>query len=53
MAVEVLLIEVGSRIICWAGMVVLAFAPQEWTRDYATKYINACFSIGLKMMFIY
>jgi len=53
MAVEVLLIEVGSRIILLGGIMLLAFAATEWTRDYATKYINACFSIGLKMMFIY
>lgn len=53
MAVEVLLIEVGSRIILLGGIMMLAFAATEWTRDYATKYINACFSIGLKMMFIY
>lgn len=52
-AVEVLLIEIGSRIILLGGIVILAFAASEWTRDYATKYINACFSIGLKMMFIY
>jgi len=52
-AMEVLLIEIGSRIILTAGIIMLAFSASEWTRDYATKYINSFFSIGLKMMFIY
>jgi type IV secretion system protein TrbL len=52
-AMEVLLIEIGSRIILTAGIMMLAFSASEWTRDYASKYINSFFSIGLKMMFIY
>ena len=52
-ALEVLLIEIGSRIILMAGIMMLAFSASEWTRDYASKYINSFFSIGLKMMFIY
>jgi len=52
-ALEVLLIEIGSRIILTAGIMMLAFSASEWTRDYASKYINSFFSIGLKMMFIY
>ncbi len=52
-ALEVLLIEIGSRIILSAGIMMLAFAGSEWTRDFASKYINSFFSIGLKMMFVY
>ena len=52
-ALEVLLIEIGSRLILTVGIIMLAFAGSEWTRDYATKYIHTFFIIGLKMLFIY
>jgi type IV secretion system protein TrbL len=52
-AIEVILIEVGTRIILTAGIIMLAFAASEWTRDYATRYINACFAMGIKLLFVY
>ncbi|MFH0754233.1 MAG: P-type conjugative transfer protein TrbL [Candidatus Omnitrophota bacterium] len=52
-AVEVLLIDIGSRIILGVGVFMLGFGGSPWTRNYAEKYISAMFNLGIKMLFIY
>ena len=52
-AIELVLIEIGSRIILAAGIFLLAFAGSSWTREYAEHYVHAFFHIGVKMLFIY
>lgn len=52
-AIEVLLVDIGSRIILGVGVFMLGFAGSEWTKDYANKYISTMFNLGIKMLFIY
>jgi type IV secretion system protein TrbL len=52
-AVELLLIQIGSQIILAGGIFLLAFSGLEWTRDYATRYVHTFFHIGIKMLFMY
>ena len=52
-AIELILIDVGSRIILAGGIFLLAFAGSAWTREYAEHYVHTFFHIGVKMLFIY
>lgn len=52
-AIELILIDIGSRIILAAGIFLLAFAGSSWTREYAEHYVHTFFHIGVKMLFIY
>jgi len=52
-AVELLLLQLGSQIILAAGIFLLAFSGLEWTRDYAERYIHTFFQVGIKMLFMY
>lgn len=52
-AIELILIDIGSRIILAAGIFLLAFAGSTWTREYAEHYVHTFFHIGVKMLFIY
>jgi type IV secretion system protein TrbL len=52
-AIELILIDIGSRIILSACIFLLAFAGSTWTREYAEHYVHAFFHIGLKMLFVY
>ncbi len=52
-AIELILIDIGSRIILSACIFFLAFAGSTWTREYAEHYVHAFFHIGLKMLLVY
>lgn len=52
-AIELILIDIGSRIILAASIFLLAFAGSAWTREYAEHYVHMFFHIGVKMLFIY
>jgi len=52
-AVELILIQIGSKIILAGGIFLLAFAGTTWTREYAEHYVHTFFHIGIKMLFIY
>ncbi len=52
-AIEVLIVDIGSRIILGVGVFMLGFAGSEWTKDYANKYISSMFNLGIRMLFIY
>jgi type IV secretion system protein TrbL len=52
-AIELILIDIGSRIILAGGILLLAFAGSIWTREYAEHYVHTFFHIGVKMLFIY
>lgn len=52
-AIELILIDIGSRIILAGGIFLLAFAGSPWTREYAEHYVHAFFHLGLKMLFLY
>ncbi|MBF0511410.1 MAG: P-type conjugative transfer protein TrbL [Candidatus Omnitrophica bacterium] len=52
-AIELLLLQIGSQIILAGGIFLLAFAGLQWTREYAEKYIHTFFQIGMKMLFMY
>ena len=52
-AIELLLLQIGSQIILAGGIFLLAFSGLEWTRDYAERYVHTFFHIGVKMLFIY
>ncbi|MDE2028704.1 MAG: P-type conjugative transfer protein TrbL, partial [Candidatus Omnitrophica bacterium] len=50
---ELLLVQIGSKIILAGGIFLLGFAALQWTRDYAERYIHSFFHLGIKMVFIY
>jgi type IV secretion system protein TrbL len=50
---ELILVQIGSKIILAGGIFLLAFAGLQWTRDYAERYVHTFFHIGIKMIFIY
>ncbi len=52
-AIELLLIQIGSQIIFAGGIFLLAFSGLQWTRDYAERYVHTFFHIGVKMLFMY
>jgi len=52
-AIELLLIQIGSQIILAGGIFLLAFSGLEWTREYAEHYVHTFFHLGIKMLFIY
>lgn len=52
-AIELILIDIGSRIILSACIFLLAFAGSTWTREYAEHYVHAFFHIGVKMLIVY
>jgi len=52
-AVDLILIQIGSQLILAGGVFLLAFAGTTWTRDYAERYVHTFFHVGLKMVFIY
>ncbi len=52
-AIELILIDIGSRIILSACIFLLAFAGSAWTREYAEHYVHAFFHIGVKMLIVY
>ncbi len=52
-AVELVLIDIGGRIILAGGIFMLGFAGSPWTKQYAERYITTTFNLGIKMMFLY
>jgi type IV secretion system protein TrbL len=52
-AIELILIDIGSRIILAGGIFLLAFAGSSWTRDYAEHYVHTFFHLGVKILFLY
>ncbi len=52
-AIELLLLQIGSQIILAGGIFLLAFSGLEWTRDYAERYVHTFFQVGIKMLFMY
>lgn len=52
-AIELILIDIGSRIVLAGGIFLLAFAGSAWTRDYAEHYVHTFFHLGMKMVFLY
>ncbi|MBF0570765.1 MAG: P-type conjugative transfer protein TrbL [Candidatus Omnitrophica bacterium] len=52
-AIELILIDIGSRIILAGGIFLLAFAGSSWTREYAEHYVHTFFHLGVKMLFVY
>ncbi len=50
---ELILVQIGSKIILAGGIFLLAFSGLQWTRDYAERYVHTFFHIGIKMIFIY
>lgn len=51
-AIEMILILIGSRIILVGGIIMLGFAGSQWTRKYAERYFITAITIGIKMLFI-
>ncbi len=52
-AIELLLLQIGSQIILAGGIFLLAFSGLKWTRDYAERYVHTFFQVGIKMLFMY
>jgi P-type conjugative transfer protein TrbL len=52
-AIELLLLQIGSQIILAGGVFLLAFSGLAWTRDYAERYVHTFFQVGIKMLFMY
>jgi type IV secretion system protein TrbL len=50
---ELILVQIGSKIILAGGIFLLAFSGLQWTRDYAERYVHTFFHLGIKMIFIY
>lgn len=52
-AIELLLLQIGSQIILAGGVFLLAFSGLEWTREYAERYVHTFFQVGIKILFMY
>lgn len=53
LAIKIVLVEISSKIILSGAIFMLAFSATKWTRDHATRYIAAYFSIGIQLLFTY
>jgi type IV secretion system protein TrbL len=51
-AIEMILIVIGSRIILIGGIIILGFAGSQWTHKYAERYFATAINFGIKMLFI-
>lgn len=51
-AIEMVIILIGSKIILTGGLVMLGFAGSKWTQSYAERYVSAVIYFGLKLLFI-
>lgn len=51
-AVEMVLVLIGSKLILVAGLIMLGFAGSQWTTDFTQKYFVTCIHIGIKLMFL-
>lgn len=51
-AIEMILILIGSQIIMIGGIIMLGFAGSQWTKKYAERYFSTAIHIGVKMLFI-
>lgn len=52
-AIDLILIQIGSKIILAGGIFLLAFSALQWTREYAERYVHTFFHLGIKMIFMY
>jgi type IV secretion system protein TrbL len=52
-AVDLIIIQIGSKIILAGGIFLLAFAALPWTKEYAERYVHTFFHLGIKMIFMY
>ena len=50
---ELILVQIGGKIILAGGIFLLGFAGLPWAREYAERYIHTFFHVGIKMIFIY
>jgi type IV secretion system protein TrbL len=51
-AIEMILILIGSKIILVGGLIMLGFASSQWTYKYAERYFSTAINFGIKMLFI-
>jgi len=49
MAAFVLLVFVETYFVTAAGVVLLGFGGNQWTNDYAIRYLTYCLSVGMKL----
>jgi len=48
-AAFVLLVFVEAYFVTAAGIILLGFGGNQWTNDYAVRYITYCISVGMKL----
>jgi len=48
-AAYVLLVFCESYFVTTAGVILLGFGGNQWTNDYATRYLTYCVSVGMKL----
>jgi len=48
-AAFVLLVFCEAYFVTAAGIILLGFGGNQWTNDYATRYITYCLSVGMKL----
>jgi len=51
-AIEMVLILIGGRIILMGGIIMLGFAGSKWTMQFAEKYFTTAINLGIKLLFI-
>lgn len=51
-AIEMILILIGSKLILIGGIIMLGFAGNQWTYKYAERYFATAINFGAKMLFI-
>lgn len=51
-ALEMVLVLIGGKIILVGGLIMLGFAGSQWTSDFTQKYFVTCIHIGLKILFL-
>lgn len=51
-AVELILIIVGGKLVLGVGLIMLGFYPCRWTKNYAERYFTAAITLGVKLLFI-
>ncbi len=51
-AIEMVLILIGGRIILMGGIIMLGFAGSKWTMQFAERYFSTALNLGIKLLFI-
>jgi type IV secretion system protein TrbL len=52
-AVHFVIFKIASFVVLASGLIMLAFGGSRWTVSFVERYFALCFSIGMRLFFIY